>query len=66
MYQGYRSTTYFWEFVNISRKILLLSFNVFLSQYPTIYKGGFALTVIIIIYRIQIKLKPYALSYNNE
>jgi hypothetical protein len=66
IYQGLKNHTFYWEFVNVFRKILLLSFNVFLSQYSNVYKGGVAVITVIIIYRIHIRIKPYVLDCNND
>lgn len=65
-YQGLTDKAFYWEFVNVFRKILLLSFNVFLPQGEKIYKGMLAIMLVIALYRILIKLKPYTLKVNNE
>ena len=66
LYQGYRDDRFFWEFVNVFRKVTLLSINVFFSQFNPFYKGGVAVIIIVTIFRIQIKLKPYVYPLNNE
>jgi len=66
MYQGLKEKKFYWEFVNILRKIILLFLNVFLSQYSHAIKGGVAVIVIIILYRIQIKIKPFEHEHNND
>jgi hypothetical protein len=38
LYQGLRKETFYWEFVNTSRKILILVLNVFLYSYSPYYR----------------------------
>ena len=39
IYQGLREDRYYWEFVNILRKTVLVGINVFLSMYNNIFKA---------------------------
>ena len=66
LYQGYKPNRFYWEFVNVFRKVALLSINVFLSRFSPLYKGATATVVIIVILRIQIRLEPYTFPWNNE
>ena len=66
LFQGYKDSRFFWEFVNVFRKVTLLSINVFFTQYNPVYKGGIAVVIIIAIFRIQLKLNPYVYKWNNE
>ena len=38
LYQGYKTTSYYWEFINIFRKVAMVLINTFLAIYPPIYK----------------------------
>ena len=42
MYQGLKSDFYYWEFVTLIRKLLLISIGVFLSSVDSYYKVSFA------------------------
>ena len=66
LYQGLRPEVFYWEFVNTFRKILVLSWNVILSSYDGIYRAMISIVILIVIFRIQIYLKPYKNPKNNE
>lgn len=66
LYQGYRHERFFWEFINILRKIILLTINVFLSTQPTVYKGGLAIMLTLTVFRLNVNNDPYTLADNNE
>ena len=66
IYIGYKEECFYWEFVNILKKFILISLNVFLSQVPKAYKGMVAITAIIMLIRLQMFLRPYKLKVNNE
>ena len=66
MYQGLRHPMYYWEILNIIRKVLILSFNVFFPDSATMYKGILAVLLVILIYRMQIYLRPYVNKANDD
>jgi hypothetical protein len=66
LYQGLKRKHYYWEFTNTARKFLLVSINVFISQSDIEYKALFAVTILIIVNRIENVLKPYKLQIFNE
>ena len=66
LYQGLKSDKFYWELVNTLRKVLIVCSNVFLAQYPMFYKGVLAIIIIILMYRLQLYLRPYKLEENNE
>ena len=66
LYQGLKNDKFYWEFVNTSRKVAIVTINVFLSQYPQFYKGASAIILMVIFLRIQLHLDPYKLFANNE
>ena len=66
LYQGLRPEVFYWEFVNTLRKVLILMCNVILSSYDGIYRAMISIAILLIIFRVQIYLKPYKDSKNNE
>ena len=66
LYQGYRYEAYYWEFVNIFRKVAMVMINIFLSIYPPIYKTFVATLTLAIILRQQEQIKPYKIKIMNE
>lgn len=59
IYQGLKPECFYWEFINIFRKIFLIAVNVFLNLYPNIFKALLALLILTIFSRIQLRVKPY-------
>lgn len=51
LYQGYWHESYYWEFVNIFRKVAMVFINIFLAIYPPIYKTFVATLTLAIILR---------------
>jgi len=49
LYQGFRQESYYWEFVNIFRKVAIVFINIFLSIYPPIYKTFVATLTLAVI-----------------
>eukprot|EP00347_Sterkiella_histriomuscorum_P000456 403375796 len=63
---GLKPEFYYWEFVNILRKIFLVFLNVFLQTEISIFKAMLSLLVLGIIYRLQVRLQPYEQKKINE
>eukprot|EP00347_Sterkiella_histriomuscorum_P014612 403360218 len=59
VYQGLKQQYFYWEFVNILRKVFLVSVNVFLNLYSGIFKALLSLAVLICFQRVQQRLQPY-------
>lgn len=66
VYQGLKRKTFYWEFVNTLRKVLLLSFDTILSFIPINYRVFLAAILLIGIIRLQMYLKPYQVELNNN
>ena len=66
LYQGLKDKYFYWEIVNIIRKVLVVAINVFFSRYPIFYKGASAIIFMIFLARVQIRLQPFKLRANNE
>ena len=62
LYQGLRQDRFYWEFVNTLRKVLIL---ISLSLSLTL-KVLVSIIILIISARIQLRLKPYRKSQNND
>ncbi|CAI2364782.1 unnamed protein product [Moneuplotes crassus] len=66
LYQGLKNDAFYWELVNTFRKFLVLSFNIFLSTYDPYYRILGAIISLVILMRIQERLKPYKKDSNNR
>lgn len=73
LYQGLKHEKYYWELVNTSRKVLLLSFHVFVPDDLKIMKALFGVLTMFVISLIQARLQPFKIgvisklgkSFNN-
>ena len=65
IYQGLRNETFYWEFINIIRKITMYIWNVLLSTYNGFYRASISILVLVILLRLQIRIKPYKFEQNN-
>ena len=66
IYQGLKPECFYWEFVNIIRKVFLVSINVFLNLYPSIFKALVSLLVLVLLMRMQARINPYKNPVINE
>jgi hypothetical protein len=66
VYQGLKRKTFYWEFINTCRKLLILSFDTILSLIPVNYRALLAVWVLIGIVRLQLYLSPYQNGLNNN
>ena len=62
LYQGLKHESFYWEFINILRKFLVLAALLF----PKSLKIMFGATILVITGRIQFHLKPYKNDDNNN
>ena len=67
LYQGLKPDRYYWEFVNSLRKVLLLmSFSLLITYRPA-YRIIVGVIILIITFRVQVRLNPYKKNeYNNN
>lgn len=65
LYQGLKPHTYYWEFVNTIRKVVLPAFSVVLATYRSFYRAIVAIIVLIFLFRVQLRLQPYKYIENN-
>ena len=66
LYQGLRPETFYWEFVNTGRKVFIIICSVILANYNPIYRVLISVLIILVVFRVQIYLKPYKDLINNE
>ena len=66
LYQGLKPNTFYWEFVNTLRKLLILTISVFMSTESSNYQVLISVIILYGIYRIQLKLNPYKYNENNN
>ncbi|CAI2368858.1 unnamed protein product [Moneuplotes crassus] len=62
LYQGLKKDKFYWEFINTTRKILILALFVL----PTTMKMLVSISILIFFARIQIFLQPYTDESNNS
>ena len=66
LYNGFKQKYYFWEAINMYRKIAITLISVFLSVYGVITQALVVFLVLIIFLILNIKLLPYAFKSLNE
>ena len=66
LYQGLKVEFYYWEFINIFRKVFLVITNVLLSSQPDIFKALLALFILALFLRLQTKMRPYKNELIND
>ena len=52
MYQGLKESKYYWEFINVFRKVAIIAINVFVASNNPALKALIALIIIIIALRM--------------
>ena len=62
LYQGLKPKTYYWEFVNTARKVML----VIVLMLPDLLKVLLSTVIIFTTIRVQIYLKPYRDEDHNK
>ena len=66
LYQGLRPQTYYWEFVNTLRKVLILLTLTALILFDPFYRILIAVIILVATIRLQVYLKPYKVEKNNK
>lgn len=59
IFHGFKEQYFYWEYVNLIRKIFLILTNVFLNLFVSNFKALLALLILTVLMRIQYRLKPY-------
>lgn len=65
LYQGLKPDVFYWEFVNTTRKVLVLIVVVFLARASVHLKALLITVVLVTFFRLQVYLSPYKLEENN-
>ena len=66
LYQGLRPQTYYWEFVNTLRKVLILLTLTALILFDPFYRILIAVIILVATIRLQMYLQPYKTEKNNK
>ena len=66
LYQGLKQNTFYWEFVNTLRKVLLLLFSTVLSIFPLNYSAFLSIAILVVLIHVQIKIDPYEDKKHNH
>jgi len=61
-----KPSVYYWEFVNIIRKVILVAANVMFTTTGDMFKAIICLLALVIIFRIKEKLQPYKSDLLNR
>jgi len=64
LYQGLREKYYYWEMVNVSRKIIILAINILVTK--PVYKALFGTLFAVLLIKRQLRVKPYKLRIMNK
>ena len=66
VYNGYEYSKYYWEFVILYRKILIITVAVFLTNISTSIQALTVMMLLIAAFSLQIKHKPFAIAEMND
>ena len=66
LYQGFKKKAFYWEFVNVFRKVIIIAFSTVLSVLSINYRLMMCILLLIVVERMQQRLKPYKVHENND
>ncbi|OMJ89203.1 hypothetical protein SteCoe_8680 [Stentor coeruleus] len=66
LYKGFKSNRYYWEFVIMLRKIIIICSSVFLKNTSPGIQALIVFVVILFAYTFQRRLEPYSVGQLNE
>ena len=66
LYQGFTRKVFYWEFVNVFRKVIIIALNTVFSVLSVIYRLLMCIVLLVFVERIQRRLKPYKAKENND
>lgn len=66
LYQGLHKSVFYWEFINIFRKVILLILSVVVSSVSINYTAMFSIVILVLIGKAQLILEPYRNHKNNQ
>jgi hypothetical protein len=59
MYSGYRLKSYYWEFVIMFRKVILIMIITFFSRFRVIIQGLLSLVLLVLVFYLQTYFRPF-------
>jgi hypothetical protein len=65
LYKGFKNKHFYWEFVIMLKKILIVSVSVFLKNVSIPVQALVAFIIIVSSYVLQVKYEPYGISHMN-
>ena len=66
IFNGYKSTRFFWEFMILYRKIIIISISVFMTQVGYSVQALTVVIVLLVSLYLQYELKPYNKNHLNH
>ena len=66
LYQGLKPNRYYWEFVNVLRKVFVMLSNVIIPNEMWSYRIMLAIIFLLCFLRLQLRLKPYKKQLHND
>ena len=66
IYQGLREDCFYWELINMGRKVILISVNVFLNLQRPIFKALLSLLILFLFWQLQKTMNPYKNDIFNK
>mmetsp|Transcript_33916 Transcript_33916/g.33443 ORF Transcript_33916/g.33443 Transcript_33916/m.33443 type:complete len:167 (-) Transcript_33916:57-557(-) len=66
LYQGFKEKTFYWEFINGLRKLVILLINSSLDRFSINYKILISVFLLSMFYYVQKGMKPYKSDHNNK
>ena len=66
LYQGFKKKAFYWEFVNVFRKVIIIALNTILSLLSVNYRLMMCIVILVVVERMQKRLKPYKAQENND
>ena len=66
LYQGFTRKAFYWEFVNVFRKVIIIALNTILSLLSVNYRLMMCIIILVVVERMQKRLSPYKAQENND
>ncbi|OMJ91265.1 hypothetical protein SteCoe_6244 [Stentor coeruleus] len=66
IFQGYKQSCYYWEFVIMYRKIILIAISVFLSQISVLVQALTVMVILLSFFFLQYIYRPYNTGHLNH
>ena len=66
LYKGYKPQHFYWEFIILLRKVLIISCSVFFTNFSVTIQALVVFLIILFSYLLQLKFEPYTLNQLNQ